>query len=144
MRRLLAMTAILFALPAAAARAGVFPGDAVDGPGVPGAEIQSLGDLDLARDGTGGLAYVKRVDGVDAIFVARFVGGVFLPGERVDGGLPGPSSPPVVTASDGERLAIVFVNSGVVYGVVRPGGSTGFQAPVPLGPGSDPSVDLSV
>lgn len=145
MRRLLALTAILFALPAAGvARAGVFPGETVDGPGAPGAEIQSLGDVDLARDGSGGLAYVKRVDGVDAIFVARFTGGAFAPAERVDGGLPGPSSQPVVAASDNNRLAVVFVNAGVVYGVVRPGGSTGFQAPVPLGPGSDPSVDLSI
>jgi hypothetical protein len=144
MRRLLALTAILVAIPAASAHAGVFPGDAIDGPGAPGAEIQSLGDLDLARDGSGGLAYVKRVDGVDAIFVARFSGGVFSPGERVDGGLAGPSSQPVVAASDGDRLAVGFVNGGVVYGVVRPGGATGFQAPVPLGTGSDPSVDLSI
>jgi hypothetical protein len=145
MRRLLALTALLFALPAATtAQAGVFPGDAIDGPGAPGAEIQSLGDLDLARDGSGGVAYVKRVDGVDAVFVARFTDGVFGPGERVDGGLPGPSSQPVVAASDGGRLAVVFVNAGIVYGVVRPGGTVGFQAPVPFAPGSDPSVDLSI
>ena len=144
MRRLLILTALLFAIPAAAAPAAVFPGDPIDGPGAPGGEIQSLGDLDLARDGTGALAYVKRVDGVDATFVARFVGGVFGTGERVDAGLPGASSQPVVAASDGERVAVVFVNAGVVYGVVRPGGGVGFQAPVPLGAGSDPSVDLSI
>jgi hypothetical protein len=142
MRRLLILTAILVAVPAASAQAAFFLGDPVDGP-TAGAEVQSLGDLDLARDGTGAVAYVKRVDGVDAIFVSRFTAGSFQPGERVDAGLPGPGSQPAVAASDGERLAVVFVNAGVVYGVVRPAGS-GFQAAVPLGVGSDPSVDLSI
>jgi hypothetical protein len=142
MRRLLILTAVLLAIPAATAQAAIFLGDPVDGPGT-GTDVQSLGDLDLARDGTGALTYVKRVDGVDAIFVARFVGGVFLPGERIDTGLPGPGSQPVIAAADAERLAVVFVNAGVVYGVVRPTGQ-GFQAPVPLGVGSDPAVDLSI
>lgn len=142
MRRLLILTAALLAIPAATAQAALFAGDPVDGPS-PGADVQSLGDLDLARDGTGALTYVKRVDGVDAVFVARFVGGVFLPGERIDAGLPGASSQPVIAAADSERLAILFVNAGTVYATVRPTG-LGFQAPTPLGPGSDPSVDLSI
>lgn len=142
MRRLLILTAALLAIPAAAAPAAVFPGDPVDGPG-PGSEIQSLGDLDLARDGSGALAYVKRVDGADQILIARFTGGVFTPGERIDAGLPGASSQPVIGASDGERLAAAFVNGGIVYGVVRPAGQ-GFSAPVPLGVGSDPSVAVSI
>ncbi len=142
MRRLLILTAALIAIPAATAHAGVFPGDPVDGPG-PGAAVKSVGDVDLARDGTGALAYVKTVDGVDRIFVARFVGGTFTPGEPVDSGLPGPGSQPVIGAADSERLAVVFVDGGVVYGVVRPAGG-GFEAPVPLGPGSDPSVELSI
>ncbi|MEA2149975.1 MAG: hypothetical protein QOD69_1805 [Solirubrobacteraceae bacterium] len=142
MRRLLILTAALVALPAAPARAGIFLGDPVDGPG-PGSEVQSLGDLDLARDGTGALTYVKRVDGVDGIFVSRFAGGVFAPGERVDGGVGGNGSQPVVGASDAERLAVVFVSGGTVYGVARPAGQ-GFLAPTPLGIGSDPSVALSI
>jgi hypothetical protein len=142
MRRLLILTAALVALPAGTAHAGLFLGDPVDGPSA-NAAVQSLGDLDLARDGTGALTYVKRVDGVDAVFVARFVGGVFLPGERVDAGLPGNSSQPVIAAADAERLAVVFVNAGTVYGTVRPTG-LGFQAPTALAPGSDPAVDLSI
>jgi len=138
--RLLILIAALLAVPAATARAALYPGDPVDGPG---ADVQSLGDLDLARDGTGALAYVKRVDGVDQIFVARFVGGVFGVGERVDGGLSGPSSQPVVGAADNGRLVVFFVNRGTVYGVVRPAGE-GYAAPVALGTGSDPSVDLSI
>jgi hypothetical protein len=138
--RLLILIAALLAIPAATARAALYPGDPVDGPG---ADVQSLGDLDLARDGTGALAYVKRVDGADQIFVARFDGGVFGLGERVDGGLPGPSSQPVVGAADSGRLVVFFVNRGTVYGVVRPAGE-GYAAPVALGTGSDPSVDLSI
>ncbi|HTN23875.1 MAG TPA: PKD domain-containing protein [Solirubrobacteraceae bacterium] len=142
MRRLLLLTAALIAIPAASAHAAAFPGDPVDGPGT-GSEVQSLGDADLARDGTGALTYVKRVDGLDEIFVARFVAGVFAPGERIDAGLPGAGSHPVVGASDGGRLALAFVNDGIVYGVVRPAGQ-GYAAPVPLGIGSDPSVALSI
>lgn len=124
---------------AAPAQAAFFPGDAIDGPNP---EIQSLGDLDLARDSTGAVAYVRRVEGVDHVFVSRFEGGVFQPAERIDGGLPA-SSQPVVGASDGGRLVVVFVSGGVVYGSVRPAGG-GWLPPVALGAGSDPSVDLSI
>lgn len=139
MRRHALLTALLAAATAAPAHAAFFPGDAVDGPNP---EIRSLGDLDLARDSTGALAYVRRAEGVDHIFVARFEAGVFQPAERIDPGLPA-SSQPVVGASDGGRLVVVFVSGGVVYGVVRPAGAT-WSAPVPLGAGSDPAVDLSI
>lgn len=130
----------LLALPAGSAQAGFFAGDPVDGPS---ADIRALGDLDLARDGSGALAYVRRVDGVDRVFVARFVDGVFQAPEQLDGGLPGPGSQPVVGASDGGRLVVVFVSGGAVYGVVRPAG-TSWLAPTPLGLGADPAVDLSI
>jgi len=143
MRRLLVLTSIAaaaFAASGAPAHAAFFAGDPIDGPS---AEIRSLGDLDLARDSTGALAYVKSVDGVDHVFVARFEGGTFHPAERVDAALPAASSQPVVGASDGGRLAVVFVNGGVVYGIVRPAGGA-WSAPASLGAGSDPSVDLSI
>jgi hypothetical protein len=140
MRRLLILIAALLALPAGTAHAGIFLGDAVDGPSP---DVSSLGDLDLARDGTGALTYLKRVDGVDHVFVARFTGGVFNPGEAVDTGLTAASSQPVVGAADAESLVVVFVSGGTVYGVARPPGQ-GYAAPVALAPGSDPSVDLSI
>jgi hypothetical protein len=49
-----------------------------------------------------------------------------------------------VGASDNGRLAIVFVSAGTVYGVVRPAAGQGYAAPVPLGAGSSPSVDVSI
>jgi hypothetical protein len=140
MRRLLILIAALLAVPAGTAHAGVFLGDAIDGPSP---DIDSLGDLDLARDGSGALTYLKRVDGVAHVFVARFTGGAFSPGERIDPGLTPASSQPVVGAADAEGLVVVFVNGGTVYGVVRPAGGS-FAAPVALGTGSDPAVDLSI
>jgi hypothetical protein len=140
MRRLLILIATLLAVTPGTAHAGVFLGDAVDGPSP---DVQVLGDLDLARDGTGALTYLKRVDGLDHVFVSRFTGGVFQPGERVDTGLAAASSQPVVGAADAEGLVVVFVNGANVYGVVRPPGQ-GYAAPVALAPGSDPAVDLSI
>lgn len=136
----LAAAVLLSGTMTATAHAGFFLGDAIDGPNP---DLRALGDVDLARDGTGVVVYVRAVGGVDRIFASRFVGGVFQPAEQLDGGLPGPSSQPVVGAADGGRLAIAFVSAGTVYGVVRPAGR-GYSAPVPLGPGSDPSVDLSI
>ena len=40
-------------------------------------------------------------------------------------------------------MAIVFVNAGNVYGVVRAVGA-GYAAPVPLGSGASPSLDMSI
>ena len=143
MRRLLLLTSLLAAhavLAAAPARAAFFLGDAIDGPS---ADVRALGDLDLARDGSGALAYVKRADGVDHIFVTRFEDGVFKPAERIDAALPAASSQPVVGASDAGRLVVVFVSGGVVHGVVRTAGGP-WAAPVALGVGSDPAVDLSI
>ena len=137
----LALAVLLACLLTAPAGAAFFPGDPLAGPSP---EIRALGDLDLARDGTGALAWVQSIDGVDHILVSRFERGGFLPFERIDPALPGPSSQPVVGASDNGRLAILFVNAGTVYGVVRPAAGQPFSAPVAFAPGSDPSVDLSI
>ncbi|HEV2815401.1 MAG TPA: hypothetical protein VGW10_19245, partial [Solirubrobacteraceae bacterium] len=140
MRRLAALTSIFAAALAAPAHAAFFPGEAVDGPNP---EIRSLGDLDLARDSTGALAFVRRVEGVDRVFVSRFESGSFQPAERLDAALPAASSQPVVGASDAGRLVVVFVNGGVVHGIVRPAGGA-WSAPVALAAGTDPAVDLSI
>jgi hypothetical protein len=140
MRRLLILIVAFLTVPAGTAQARLFLGDPVDGPSP---DVQSLGDLDLARDGSGALTYIKRADGVDHVFVARFTGGAFGPGERVDPGLTPAGSQAVVGAADDESLVVVFVNGGTVYGVVRPPGKP-YAAPVALGAGSDPSVDLSI
>ncbi len=142
MRRLsiLLLAALAAVLVAAPARADFYLGESID---APSPDTRTLGDLDLARDGTGAIVYTRAVLGVDHVFVAPFEGGRFQPLQQLDPGLPGPSSQPVVGASDGGRLAITFVSAGVVYGVVRPSGGA-FAAPVPFGPGGAPAVDLSI
>lgn len=147
MRRRIALLAALvpLALPTAAGAATAgrfFAGEPVDGPS---ADIQSLGDLDVARDGTGALAYVKRVGGVDHVFVSRLVDGAFQAPEQVDAALGGAGSQPVVAASDGGRLVVGFVSGGGVSSVVRPAGAPGYAAIQQISAaGSDPAVDMSI
>ncbi|MDQ3678421.1 MAG: hypothetical protein M3401_16765 [Actinomycetota bacterium] len=140
MRRLLIVASTLACIYTAAwtstAQAGFFPGNPID-------DARVVGDIDLARDGTGAVAYIKTVGGVDHVFVSRFSGGVFQPPERVDGAFAGLSSQPAIAAAPGGRLVVVFVNGGFVHGVVRPAG-TGFSGTTALGDGSDPSVDMSI
>jgi hypothetical protein len=147
MPRRLALLAALAALacPAAASAAvpgNFFAGEPVDGPS---ADIQSLGDLDVARDGSGALTYVKRVAGIDHIFVSRLVDGAFQAPEQVDAGLAGAGAQPVVAASDGGRLVVAFVSGGGVFTVVRPAGAPGYAAPQQVAvSGSDPDVEMSI
>ena len=130
MARRIALLAALaaLALPAvagAATPAGFFAGTPIDGPS---ADIQGLSALDVARDGTGALAYVKRVAGIDHVFVSRLAGGSFQPPEQVDAGLAGAGSQPVVAASNGGRLVVAFVSGGGLFSVVRPAGAPGYAA----------------
>jgi hypothetical protein len=84
----------------------------VDGPS---ADIQSLNGLAVARDGAGGLVYVKDVGGVAHVFVSRLLDGSFQPPQQVDAGLSTASSQPVIAAGQGGLLLVSFVNQGSVY-----------------------------
>ena len=94
---LLAAAAAL--LPAAAARADFLPAEPIDGPS---ADLVGQPDVDLARDGSGAVAYLKLDGGVRHVFVSRFVDGVFQPPERIDAGSTArprsPRSPPATAA----------------------------------------------
>ncbi|MGH2968926.1 MAG: hypothetical protein ACRDK0_07665, partial [Solirubrobacteraceae bacterium] len=80
MRRILAPLTVLLTLALApAAQAGWFRAEPIDGP----AEIEALGDVDLARDGGGGVVYVKREAGVPQVFLSRLVEGAWTPPERL-------------------------------------------------------------
>jgi hypothetical protein len=141
---LVAVLAAVLALPAAAGAAvngKFFEGTPIDGPS---ADIRSLGDLDVARDGTGALAYVKRVGGVDHVFVSRLVNGVFGPGEQVDAGLGGAGADPTVAVSDGGRLVVGFVNGSSVYSVVRPAGAGYAPVQQVAAVGVNPDVEMSI
>ena len=147
MHRRLVLLAVLapLVLPAAAGAAvpgKYFAGEPIDGPS---ADIQSLGDLDVARDGTGALAYVKRVGAIDHVFVSRLVNGVFQAPEQIDAGVGGAGSQPTVAASDGGRLVVAFASGGGVFSAVRPAGAPGFAALQQISTaGSDPDVEMSI
>ena len=103
---------------AAAAPAAWFPASAnppVDGPSP---DIDRLGGVDLARDGTGGVVYLKRVEGAPDVVVSRFNGGQFRPPERVDNGVGAGASEAAIAAADENRLAIVWIAGSRVYGSV--------------------------
>jgi hypothetical protein len=126
----------------AAAHAGFFAGEPVDGPS---ADIVRVDDVELARDGSGAIAFVKRDGGVEHLFVSRLVRGVFQRAQRVDAGLPGPSGAASVAASDGGRLAVVFTSGGQTFAAVRPSSRRAWTAPQQLGAaGGATAVDMSL
>jgi hypothetical protein len=128
---------------AARARApSLAPNDAVvDGPS---ANIQSLNGLSIARDGTGALVYTKTVAAVSHVFVSRLAGGVFQAPVQVDAGLTGPSSQPVVAASQNGLVLVAFINAGTLYVVQALSGASPLSAPAALFAGADnPAISLS-
>src|SRR3954463_14524029 len=108
MRRLIApiTAALLLIIAAPAAHARWFVGNTVDGP----AEIEALGDADVARDGSGGGVYLKREGGVAQVFLSRLRGGGWGAPERLSAGAPVTEA--AVTATDGGRLAVVWAAGG--------------------------------
>lgn len=138
---LLALTAAALAAPAAAL-AEFFPGDPVDGPS---ADIVSVSDVELARDGTGAIAYLKRDGGVDHVYVARMLNGSWQAPERIDGTLTGPSSNVALAASDQGRLIVAFENGGAVHTVTRAAGASSYVGPTLLSQGATaPAADISI
>jgi hypothetical protein len=151
-RRLtLSVLLALLALAAApsVASAGWFAAAPVDGP-TP--DIDKLGGVDLARDGTGGVVYLKRVDGAPHVFVSRFNGGQFRPPERADNGLGAGATGAAIAAGDGGRLAVVWTAGTRVYGsvVAGSGGQPGpFLGPAelsndPAGESTGIAVDMGI
>ena len=79
---LLALAAsALLAVNVQPARAVILPATTIDGPSP---DIVGFGGVAMAEDGTGGLVYLKRVNGVPQVFVSRFVEGHWQAPIRVD------------------------------------------------------------
>ena len=137
------LAALLLALAAHAARAGLFNGDPVVGPA---AALHSLQGLDLAPDGSGAIAYLMDDGGVPHVFVNRFVNGVWSGPERLDADLGGAATQAAVAAGDGGRVIVVFANGGNLYASTRAAAGSGWgrQTLWSGGGASDPAVDLSV
>jgi hypothetical protein len=138
------LTAALVLVPAASAHAGWFPAAPIDGPN---ADVVSVGNVDLAREGTGAIAYIRNADGVPHAFISRLYGGSWLPPQRVDPTVAAVTEVKVA-AGDGNRLAIAWIADGFVYATVVPGGDTpGAFGPTTTigGPGAqDLDLDLGV
>ena len=113
----------------------------IDGPS---ASIVGLDGLAVARDGTGGVVYLKDVNGLPRVFVSALAGGRFQSPVQVDAGLAGPSSQPVIAAVNGGLLVVAFISGGELYAVVEPSGGAAWQPPTPLFAGArDPSISMS-
>ncbi len=62
----------------------------------------------MAEDGSGGVAYLKRVGGVAHVFVARYLHGQWLAPIQADAGQPYIASWPRIAAADGGELVVVW------------------------------------
>jgi hypothetical protein len=137
-----AAAALAAALPAHGA---YLPAATVDGPS---ADILGLANLDLSRDGTGWVGYVKR-DGVDFhLFAARLDKGLPQPPERVDVGQLGSSISPHLAVANNHRAMAIWVNNGALWASERPSKSKPWGAPVQVYSGpvpvTDPQLDVTI
>ncbi len=134
------LAGLVISVPAAQAAPSPAPPAVLDGPSP---NIVGVSGMDVARDGTGGLVYVKEVGGVAHVFVSQLAGS-FQPPHRIDSGLSGPSSQPVIAAGNGGLLLIAFINGGQLYVVDRGSLLSGYTAPVPLAGGaSNPAIAIT-
>ncbi len=87
------------------ALAVILPAVTIDGPSE---EIVGFGGVAMAEDGTGGLVYLKRVEGVPHVFVSRYLQGHWLAPIQADIGQPYAASWPRIAAADGGELVVVW------------------------------------
>lgn len=118
-RTTIALLAALLALSCAGgAVAAVGPPAILDGPAN---NIVSVAGASLARDGSGGVVYLKVIAGVTHVFVARLVGGRWLAPVQADREDPYGALQPAIAASEDGRLLVVWVqprnssSRGVLY-----------------------------
>lgn len=117
-----------------AARAVVFDVQPLDGPG---AVVREIGDAAMSEDGTGGIVYLKEVEGRDHVFAAQFRDGAWRAPQRVDVGQSFDSSWPRIGAGDGGRLVVTWVQefgveSDRMFSATLDPGANSFQPPVPV------------
>jgi hypothetical protein len=90
---------------APSAGAVILPATTIEGPSP---EIVGFGGVAMAEDGTGGLVFLKKVNGVAHVFVSQYVGGHWLAPIRVDRGDPYGASWPRIGAADNGELLVVW------------------------------------
>jgi hypothetical protein len=124
---------LLLALPAAAV-AIVSDVQPIDGPS---ADVIDVADAAMSEDGTGGIVWLRKVDGHSHVFAAQFKGGAWGSPQRVDVGQSFDSSWARIGAGDGGRLVVTWVQefgveSDRLFSATLDPGANAFQAPVPI------------
>lgn len=99
------LVTMLFAFGTGSAGAVILPALTLDGPSE---NIVGFGGVAMADDGTGGVVYLKREEGVAHVFVSRYLGGRWLAPIRVDAEQPYAASWPRIGAADGGELVVVW------------------------------------
>ena len=99
------LAAIVFVVGARGAYAVILPAVTIEGPSE---EIVGFGGVAMAEDGSGGVVYLKRVDGVAHVFVSRYAAGKWLPPIRVDSEEQYGASWPRIGAANGGELVVVW------------------------------------
>ena len=102
---LLALAATILAVHAGQARAVILPAQTIDGPSE---DIVGFGGVAMAEDGTGGLVYLKLVNGVPHVFVSRYAAGHWQAPIQVDTEEPYAASWPRIGAAAGGELIVVW------------------------------------
>lgn len=88
----------------------------MDGPSADILDMQSV-DVDMAPDRTAALAYLKRVGGVDHVFVSRLENGAWTGPQRVDAGLDTyPSRNLSIAVANGGKVVVTFLNASIAPG----------------------------
>jgi hypothetical protein len=136
------------------AQAVILPATTIDGPSQ---EIVSFGGVAMAEDGSGGLVYLKKVEGVPHVFVSRYIGGHWLAPIRVDTGQQFAASSPRIGAADGGQLVVVWATPFAtvkerpvqeLLGATLGAGASQFEEPIivdpDIGEGAEVSPDLAM
>jgi hypothetical protein len=113
----------------------------IDGPSADIVHPASLG-MSIARDGTGGLVYLKQVAGVQHVFVSTLASGSFQAPVQVDPGL-GASSQPVIAAGNGGLLLVAFVSGGQLYVAGRTTGTGPLATQVLAAGSTNPAISIA-
>jgi hypothetical protein len=103
----------------------------------PSADVIDVADAAMSEDGSGGVVWLRRVDGHAHVFVAQFRNGAWGSARRVDAGQGFDSSWARIGAGDGGRLVVTWVQefgveSDRLFSATLDPGANGFQPPVPI------------
>jgi hypothetical protein len=130
----LAIACVVLLVTPATAAAIVSDVQSIDGPS---ADVVGVANAAMSEDGTGGIVWLRRVNGHAHVFAAQYKGGVWHQPRQVDVGQNFDSSWPRIGAGDGGRLVVTWVQefgteSDRLFSATLDPGANGFQAPIPI------------